>query len=157
MDYFEPLILCTKQEPEWEKSRQCSPKRKKVDVLRLFKRKVTSWALLPLRTFWQARPWMTPGQVNEWRYNCTKMAKPGYCWECGKRSIDQNWSGGPGDMAGDTDLCYFMVWGFQNQKAEVKGTQHLISWAKLGIVPQLVLVQPGRHFNDIVGLKLYDL
>lgn len=60
-------------------------------------------------------------------------------------------------MAGDTDLCYFMVWGFQNQKAEVKGTQHLISWAKLGIVPQLVLVQPGRHFNDIVGLKLYDL
>lgn len=42
MDYFEPLILCTKQEPEWEKSRQCSPKRKKVDMLRLFKRKVTS-------------------------------------------------------------------------------------------------------------------
>lgn len=56
-----------------------------------------------------------------------------------------------------TDLCYFMLLGFTYQKAEVRGTRHLISRGKLGIVPQLVFVQPGWHLDDIMGLKLYDL
>lgn len=33
---------------------------------------------------------------------------------------------------------------------------HLVSWAKLSIVSQLVFVQAGWYFNNIVGLELYD-
>lgn len=47
--------------------------------------------------------------------------------------------------------------GFNYQKTETKGIWHLVSWAKLSVVPQLVFVQAGRHFNDVMGLKLYDL
>ena len=56
---------------------------------------------------------------------------------------------------GYAELCYFM--GVKHQKADVKGTHHLVSRAELSVVPQLVFVQPGGHFNDIVSLKLYDL
>lgn len=47
-----------------------------------------------------------------------------------------------------------MVWALN---IKTKGIWHLVSWAKLSVVPQLVLVQAGRHFNDVMGLKLYDL
>lgn len=57
-------------------------------------------------------------------------------------------------MPGAAGLRCLMVWALN---IKTKGIWHLVSWAKLSVVPQLVLVQAGRHFNDVMGLKLYDL
>jgi hypothetical protein len=73
------------------------------------------------------------------------MANHRYHWECEKSS--QNWSGGPLEYGRN----------FKYAKTEVKETWHLVSWAELSIVPQLVFVQAGGHFSDVMGLKLYYL
>lgn len=54
-------------------------------------------------------------------------------------------------------LGMFHALELHNSKDRSQRVWHLVSRAKLSIVAQLVLVQAGRHFNDVMGLKLYDL
>lgn len=149
------MVWYTTQEPECEKSRQSGPRRTRADSSRLCKDRAISWGPSTSSENTQAGKALndtrTAEQIKVWLYWCGKRS---YHWEWRKKN--QNWSGGPGNMADNRPVVFHGV-GFKYQKARVKGTHHLISRAKLSVVSQLFFVQAGRHFNNIVGLKLYDL